>query len=240
MRLKLFETFENDKELLRHVKEYFGDMIDEDECDLDVDEDEIYLYFEIETNYQNPSFEDFFNYKKKEFEKISLIHVTIERLHKSYDGDFDVNLESEVDTNSFTIILRITPGTAKEGEFYKITKHGVKFNNGKLISILKLPKSTEVSLSYGTNHHLSFQFNDEQDLERYKDRLIEDFLKLKIDGKPLCADSKFGWSSSTGDEMLKYKIHKNYKRDYHGRRGAGSETINSVEFGLNSEFDYSW
>jgi hypothetical protein len=237
---RVFESSGDYNELLRDVKECFNDMSDDDQIDdLVQDGSDILLMFTFDTNYQSSTFEDFFSYKQMEFEKLELVKKTLDRLRKVHNGDFDVNLEVSVGANDYNISLRITPGVGKEGEFYKITTDGVKINQGKLISMFKLPKTTEISLTL-PNAHLSFKFVNSTELERYKDKLIEEFLELKIEDKPLCTISKFAWSSSSGDEMLKYKIWKDYKRTYGSQMGSGQYTLNSVEFGLNDEFDYTW
>ena len=82
MRLKLFENFEDSKELLKWVQDCFADMEDDDECEIvdDSDEGEIMLVFNLDTNYKSTSFSDFLSFKKIEFDWVEKINQTLIRL----------------------------------------------------------------------------------------------------------------------------------------------------------------
>jgi len=237
--IRLFENF-NEEEFINSIKDCFSDLLDDDIVEIDIDEDEVVVWMSIKTNFRTTNINDFFNSKEIEMNILKGVKLALERITSIYDIDYDVDCEFDVGDNDYQLILRLNPGDPKEGEFYKETKHGVKINYSKLQEILNLPSNVDISLSSSSGYHLNFRFRSESELEKYKDKLIEDFMKLKIDNKPLAGNTKWSWSTSTGAEIAPYKIYKNYKRNYVGSRGRGEETVNSVEFGLNNKLQFTW
>lgn len=237
MRLKLFENF-NEDDLETAIRECFGDMIDDEKIEIEVTEEEIMVWLDIETNYETTSIQDFLSTKEKEMSLLKEIKISLDRIPKNFDVEFDVDCEFDVSRDKYQLLLRFTPGKSKEGSFYKITRYGIKFDYNKLKEILKLPKQVDISLWSGGR--LSFKFKNEEELNSYKNKLIEDFKKLRIEEKPLIGEISWSYSTRTGDEMAPYKIYTNYKQTYHSGSGQRTETINSVDFGLNSELEYTW
>lgn len=239
-RIRLFENFK-ESEFFQSIKDCFSHLIDDDKAEIEVDEDEVIVWMSIKTNFRTTNINDFFKYKDEEFLIISDVKLALKRIVEIFHIDYDIDCDFDVGEGDYQIILRITPGTPKEGDFYKETKHGIKINYSKLQEILKLPRDVEISLSSsGRTNNLNFRFRNEGELERYKDKLIEDFMKLKINNEPLSGNVEWSWSTHTGAEMAHYKVYKNYKRGYYGSKGEGQETINSVEFGLNNKLEFTW
>jgi hypothetical protein len=239
MRIKLFENFK-ESEFFHSIKDCFSDLIDDSKVEIEVDEDEVIVWMSIKTNFRTTNINDFLQCKEEEFSIIRDVKLALKRIVEVFHIDYDIDCEFDVGEDDYQLVLRLTPGLPKEGEFYKETKLGIKFNYSKLKEILKLPRDVEISLSSGSGYRLNFRFRDKNELERYKDKLIEDFMKLKIDGESLSGNVEWSWSTATGAEIAPYKVYKNYKRQYVGTRGRGEETINSVEFGLNNKLEFNW
>lgn len=239
MRIKLFENFKED-EFVKVIKDCFSDLIDEEIVEIDVDDDEVIVWMSIKTNFKTININDFFKYKEEEINILKGVKLALERMTTIYDIDYDVDCEFYLGEADYQLILRLTPGVPKEGEFYKENKHGIKINYSKLQEILKIPRDVEINLSVGSSQHLNFKFKNESELDKYKDKLIEDFMKLKINDEPLSGNVEWSWSTFSGAELAPYKVYKNYKRSYYGSKGIGEETINSVEFGLNNKLEFTW
>lgn len=229
-----FKIFENISDFNNTIKDYFSDLIDDSLVEIEFDEEEVIIWASIKTNFRTTNINDFLKSKEKEMNILKGIKLSLERISSIYD--VDVDCEFDMNESDYQIVLRLTPGIPKEGEFYKETKHGIKINYSKLEEILKLKNVMIFLSSTGSSKRLNFEFKSDIELEKYKDRLIEDFMKLKIGNRFLYADIM--WSSSgLRDDISPYKIFKNYKVNY--RRG-GEKTKNSIEFGLNSEIEFTW
>ena len=242
MRIKLFENFDNQlDELVSNIKDCFSDMLDDETLELIKQDECIILCFKFETNYKTTSFDDFFKSKSFELKTINEINQCLERLKKVNTDDFDVDFETNIGDFDYEIYLTIEPGSPNQGEFYKKTKNGIKLDFDKLKKILKLPRTTEIGLSTsGSSYRISFNFTKTEELENYQDKLIEDFMSLKIDGDKINGDVEWSWSTSSGAEMKPYKVFKNYQYSYFGRSGKGEATKNSIEFGLNKDLEFTW
>lgn len=241
-RINNFKIFENISDFNNIIKDCFSDLIDEEIIDIDTDDDEgeIVIWLSIKTNFGTTNINDFFKSKEEEMNILKSIKLSLERMGTIYDVDYDVDCEFDIGEGDYQLRLILSPGVPKEGEFYKETKHGIKINYSKLQEILKLPRNVDISLSLGSGYRLNFRFINEIELEKYKDKLIEDFMKLKIDNKPLSGNVEWSRSTHTGAEISPYKVRKNYKSRYRGPRGEGEETINSVEFGITDKLEFTW
>lgn len=238
MKIKLFESFDN-QEFFNAIKDCFSHLIDEEKMSIEKEEDEVFLWVTIPLNYSS-SINDFFATKEKEMQLLSEIKSALDSISKIHDIDYDVDCDFSANSKEYDLTLRFTPGTAKEGEFYKDTKHGIKIDYIKLEKILDLPKSVDISMNFGTRHRLSFQLKNEEELEKYKDKLIKDFANLKIYGVTLMDNITWSYGGFNGDEIAPYKVYKNYKQSFSGRSGTGSRVINTIDFGLTDGFEYTW
>lgn len=240
-RINKFKIFENISDFSNIIKDCFNDLIDDEIIDIDTNDDgEIVIWLSIKTNFGTTNINDFFKSKEEEMNILNSIKLSLERMSKIYDVDCDVDCEFNIGEGDYQLTLILSPGVPKEGEFYKETKHGIKINYSKLQEILKLPRNVDISLSLGSGYRLNFRFINETELEKYKDKLIEGFMKLKINNKPLSGNVEWSRSTHTGAEISPYKVRKNYKSRYRGPRGEGEETINSVEFGITDKLEFTW
>lgn len=244
MRIKLFENFK-ESELAHSVRVSFQDLIEDDILDMTLDEESqcIYLCTSFESEMRTTSFDDFYSSKKKEMNTLELLGKCINRLREFHEKEIIVDFEVESFNDAETeIAFTIREGVAKKGDFWKFDAHGmIKLNYSKLKSMLDIPKDVDITHSSSGKHdYISFRFRNKEEVERYKDNLISKFTSLMIEDKPVVADVSWSYSSSTGEEMAKYKVKIDNQRSYRGTYGQGKETINSVDFGLNSEFEWNW
>lgn len=251
MKIKLFESFEDSK-LVFSVKACFQDLIEDNILDIEYEEYEgvesVYLMGTINTALKSNNFNTFYKSIKEEFDLLTTIKKCISKLEQFHEKDlqvdFEVNSFSDADVEfSFTII----EGKTDKGDFWRVNPYGeIKLDESELIKILGLPKSVDIGMSTtGSDWFIKFRFLNETDLDKYKDDLIKKALELKINNKPMIGDAKWTWSSSTGDEIAKYKVFKNKTESYYSRGAGGgrkksTEIINSVDFGLNKDLKFSW
>lgn len=237
-RIRLFESFD-EKEFQDIIKDCFSNLLDEGKVEFDVSPDnEISIYAKIETKFP-PVIDDFFEAKSEEMKLLSEIKDSIERIDKVYGVEYDVDCDFAKGEFDYEIFLFFQPGSPKIGEFYKESKGIIKLDYSKLKTILKLPSTIDIHISMGSHTYLNFRFENESDLDEYKDDLIENVQKLKINGIPIVEDVVWSYGFN-GDEISKYKIFRNYKQQYTDRRGRGEKTINSVEFGLTKKLEFGW
>lgn len=248
--IKLFEDFTNSNELLNITKDVFQDLIDSDICDVfkdvenfDKDKNIICAIFSmpddvIETN----SFDVYFSRKKEVFNIYSEINAGLKRIESQY-GNIDVNFDYYTNSDDVGILsLYINDEESKQGDFWKIsTDNVVRIDNSKLLKLLDMPKNVSISRSSGSNDIISFNFSDKEQLDNYKDHLIKTMINLKIDGKDFITESKWSYSSLSGDEMSKYKVYREY--DQHRSTGyydRHKDIVNYISFGMNPELEYAW
>jgi len=251
MRIKLFENFKNE-ELLENAKECFQDLFDEDIAELTDSEQftEEYKSSVIicctvpcdETS--SSSFDNFFNQKKKHFDVLSQIKDCLERLRKAHPEEIDINFDYSEDSNGdLQINLYINEGTPEAGDFWKIGKDVLlRLDFDNLKEYLKIPKNCIITMSTtGRNNLLNIYFKNQEELESYQKKTIEDFLNIKINGIELTSSTNWVYPPSNPEDTGRYKIHKNYNR----HRSTGyyddkKDIVNYIEFCLNPEFDISW
>lgn len=254
MRIKLFENFKNE-ELLENVKDCFQDLIDDDIAEI-ADSEEFTEEFKSSViisciipsdKSSSTSFDSFYNQKKNHFDIITEVKNCVDRLKQVHNNDVDVNFEYYSDSDeNLQIDFYISEGIGKIGDFWKISNDGlVRLDYDKLIDVLKIPKvefSRSFSGKIGGNdsYSLGVYFKNESELDKYSKKLIDDMLNLEVDGKKLVADHKWSYSTSTGDEISKYKIYREYNRHRStGYYDTKKDIVNYIDFGLNPELKYA-
>ena len=250
MRIKLFENFENN-ELLNSVKDCFQELIDEDIAEI-ADSEQFTEEFKSSIiisctipsgKSSSTSFDSFYSQKKKHFDLLTEVKSCVDRLKQVHSNDVDVNFEYYSDSNGdLQIDFFISEGTGKSGDFWKISNDGlVRLDYDKLRVVLNLPnvKFSKSFSGYGS-YSLSVYFKDKEELDEYSKKLIDDMLNLEVDGKKLVADHKWSYNTSTGDEISKYKIYREYNRHRStGYYDSRKDIVNYIDFGLNPELKYA-
>lgn len=251
MRIKLFENFKNE-ELLENAKECFQDLFDEDIAEL-ADSEQFAEEYKSSViicctvpcdKTSSSSFDNFFNQKKKHFDVLSKIKESLERLRKAHTEEIDINFDySEYSDGDLQIDLYINEGTPESGDFWKIGKDGLlRLDFDNLKEYLKIPKNCTITMSStGINKLLNIYFKNQEELESYQKKTIEDFLNIKINGVELTSSTNWVYPPSKPEDAGRYKIHKNYNR----HRSTGyydnkKDIVNYIQFCLNPEFDISW
>jgi len=233
MRIKLFENFKNN-ELLNSVKDCFQELIDEDIAEI-ADSEQFTEEFKSSIiisctipsgKSSSTSFDSFYSQKKKHFDLLTEVKSCVDRLKQVHSNDVDVNFEYYSDSNGdLQIDFYISEGTGKSGDFWKISLPNVKFSK---------------SFSGYGSYSLSVYFKDKEELDEYSKKLIDDMLNLEVDGKKLVADHKWSYNTSTGDEISKYKIYREYNRHRStGYYDSRKDIVNYIDFGLNPELKYA-
>lgn len=250
MRIKLFENFKND-ELLNSVKDCFQELIDEDIAEI-ADSEQFIEEFKSSIiisctipsgKSSSTSFDSFYSQKKKHFDLLTEVKNCIDRLKQVHNNDVDVNFEHYSDSDGdLQIDFYISEGIGKSGDFWKISNDGlVRLDYDKLRVVLNLQdiKFSKSFTGHGS-YSLSVYFKSKEELDEHYKKLIDDMLNIEVDGKKLIADHKWSYSTSTGDEISKYKIYREYNRHrstgYYDNR---KDIVNYIEFGLNPELKYA-
>jgi hypothetical protein len=238
MRIKLFENF-GQEDFVNAIKDSFSHLIDDERVFIEIHDggEEVIIWSKINISYSS-DFESFLSHKEEEMSLLKEIKESVERIDKIYDIDYDIDCDFSVSNSDYEFVLHFTPGKSKEGDFYKETKHGIKFDYSKLRKILNLPNSVDIYTSFGSSHRLNFEFKNKEELDKYKDQLIKDFQTLKVFGVELNTEITWSYSTFSGNEVSKYKIYRDYKQSYTGASGRGERIINTVKFGLNPGLDY--
>lgn len=238
MKLKLFEEFKGNPDLLQNVKDCFQDLIDDEivevmDNDNMVDEykSTVCLYCNIPSDkIDTSSFDVFFESKEKIFNTLLEIKKCANRLHHIHTKEIDINFEME---NENDVSIYISEGIPEVGDFWKIKTNGlVKLDFDKLKSFFELPILNCSMSTNGTNYFLYIYFKDKEDLDSYGSELINKMLSFKINEVDIV---------SSEDKKEKYKIF----RDYNTHRSTGyydnkKEIVNYIEFTLNSNLKWDW
>jgi hypothetical protein len=242
MKLKLFENFIDEDELLQSIKDCFQDLLDDDDVQIEeVTISTIQLCFftpEYQTTY---TFENYFDFYKNKFDFILNVKNCVERLKKMYDGDLDFSFE-EYDRND-QFIISISKGSSQVGDFWKITPDEMlRFDFNKLREYLNLSTKNEINLaSSGSGYKvIDIYFKSVEELDELKESVIKKLIDYKINNKDLFTEKAWVHPPSEKD-FSKYKITRNYNR----HRATGyyddkKDIINSITFAISKDFDVYW
>lgn len=223
--LKLFEELEGD-EFVEQVKDVFSDLIDDDKVHIEDVEDwgdyDIVIGCILpNSDIETISYDKFIQQSKLYYEALNNIDSHVERLKKHSDFDFtlDYDLYSNSDETSF-LVLMFKEGKSQIGQFYRKNLNGsISLDKSELKKLINLNKTSTtirvVGGSYGKR--LSVQFVNNTSLEEYKESLIVNIRKLKIEGQQFIVPISWG-----GLRKIDFKIQDDGK---------------TIEFGINPEID---
>jgi hypothetical protein len=242
MRIKLFESFENE-DFIQVVKDCFQDLLDDSNADIldsgqfpdyDIVIDCYLPPNEVETN----SFDRFFNQNKTYMDSLTQVKNCLDRLKQELNDEFDLEFESgENDDKTFYLVLLFKKGEPKIGEFYKVSADGrISIDKDDLRKVLNIPQSSEISRSSGSSgQRISIYFTTEEKLDEYKESVIDKMCKLKVGDEILVAEIDWeGWKDSKN--ISKFKIFKNQSRG----NNRWSQKIHYIEFGINPNIKFTY
>lgn len=242
---KIFEfddkSFLDSDELRRVCKDIFSELIDDGHCDVDFYENKVTvcIYIKEFRNHDFIDYSEFYENQKKYFQILEDFNIGVNRLKEHYNDKLSIKMKIYGDDE---VIIEIGTNEIIKGDYYIIDNNIVKFDYNKMRQILGIPKSVDISLSTtGDSDRLNFYFPTKEELEKYEVDLLNKFSFLKIEDVLLCDNVKFGYSTSTGDVIQRWKVSKDYSTNY--RTGDGREVkqkVNLIEFGLTKKFDYDW
>lgn len=223
---------ESHTNLLQVCKDVFADLIDDYNVEIDDTTDdvdrEVYVYVPYTNSPDTNNFDTLFNSKRETFTLMQNLKIAIDRLKDEYPK-LSVVVGMEDDD---LIRLEISIDEMIEGDFYKLNTDSkfVHLDLYGLRKILNLPQFVSIR-SYGqVNNHrvIRFIFNDNYPTyDRIKDKLINDFSDLEIDGEKLNVD--ISWNHPYPGQISKYlfaRSSNDHRRD------------NEIRFSLNNKFKY--
>lgn len=245
MKLKLFETFSSNDAFIQSVKDCFQDLIDDGLSYILSDESD-FPDFDIVINCDLPpndiettSIDKFFNQNKMFSDSLQQVSNCLERLKQESPDEFDLEFEfGENDDKTCYLILLFKQGASKRGEFYKTTADGsILIDKDDLRKVLGIPQSSEISRSSGSSgKRISIYFRTEEELDEYKDSVINKMCELKVGDDLLLSEIDWeGWKNKK--DLSKYKIFKNQSRS---RGDYYSAKIHYIEFGLNPDIKFTY
>lgn len=246
MRLKLFENFIDEDELLQVIKDCFQELLDDDNIEIDeIDnpngKNSIQLCFFTPEHQTTYTFENYFDFYKNKFDFILNVKNCVERLKKMYDGDLDFSFE-EYDSNE-QFIISISEGSSQVGDFWKITPDEMlRFDFNKLREYLNLSVKNEIHLVTSGSEYkaIDIYFKSVEELDELKESVIKKLIDYKINNKDLFTEK--AWVHPPSDkDISKYKITRNYNR----HRSTGyydnkKDIVNTITFAISKDFDVYW
>ena len=234
--IKSYKIFEGKDTFKDDCESVFMELIDEGADVVETTDNEMFVYIPFGLN-EGETFsdmEDFTDYYNKTFEVINDIKSALGRLADMWDITFQI----EQGQNEFNIYI-VKLDNAIKGDFWIL--NGDKFliiNRKKLKDHLNLPKNVDAWESTdGRNSMIVFGFKNSDDLDKYSEKLIEDFEKLEINGVKLSGPFTLYHSTSEGEVKNSHRIDREEKQTSYGGGSERTETVNQITFGTNKFFD---